>query len=78
MKCEANNCTRKAAYREDYDAALCDVHAELPAYSPPAKRSKPVQVRTWLSLIPLLPHIAWLGGLVVTEGRRQPRLGGLQ
>lgn len=76
MNCEAKNCTRKAAYCEDHEAWLCDVHREIPAYSPPAKRApKPFALGAWLSLIPIAPHLAWMALLFVTEGRK-PRLGG--
>lgn len=33
MRCEA--CRKPGVYREDYDAVLCDTHAEIPSFGAP-------------------------------------------
>lgn len=35
-RCEAR-CTARGTYREDYDAVLCDTHAEIPSYAAPVE-----------------------------------------
>lgn len=35
MKCEGPNCRERGIYRGDYDALLCNTHAELPSFRRP-------------------------------------------
>lgn len=60
-KCEA--CGAPGVYREDYDAVLCNSHAELPTY--PARHDNSLKGWAWMASYVLIWFawflIVWLG-----------------